>query len=935
MNKQRYLSPIATTVLTYAGVALLVLLITQMAYFPERTSRRTFNLPSSEFPRNGFHMVEHFASSGQNYSWTMGDATLTVPNPGKIALLQLSLAGGPGRSVPVQIDSTTYGVTLIVQPELRRYHLLLPRQSAPDIVLHLHSPIMHEHSGTRTLGVLVSTTVVSGHGPAPAVLVATLLVGAVALVLAFQLAGLTLPIGALGIVALCTALAIHLANGGWQSVPLRSIYVVCVVMLIALAVGIGLAQRCVSRFTNGDKIASDTLKKRAPHDAGAVAVLWLTAVMFFLPYLISGKTLIAYDILSIVAPWRALGQVEPQNNLMSDVIRLQVPWHTLLRDALAQGEIPFWNHYVFGGMPFMANQQSGVFYPFNYIFQFVTIETGFLIYTMLHLFLAGLGMYLLLRQLRHGSAAALAGGITWLGCGFLTVWLPWLSIMATPIWLPWGVLAVEHIIASGSRRAIAGLAVAVGLTLLAGHAQFAYYSLLTIGAFALWRVFTTVAAWRSRAHRMLMCSGGAIIGVLIALPQLGPTFELAALNTRTPVPIAIQMAGAMPLKQLATLVVPDFFGNVNAYFGAGNFVEYTGYVGLVGLALAVIALLHPNLTRRSAFWFFAGCAVIGLHVAYGGLLNIPLSYFPGCTSFRGLQRLYMVWSFSVAGMVAWGVEAALTASGRRKALLQVFTVSLILLGVTGLLWISQTQAWLTSLGWKAPHNPHAWISDPLVLTLVLCTGTGAVLAALLMAGRAAGRGRMLAFAPAVLIGFDLLHFSHSYLPMVDPKWAFPDTPGIAYLKAHRDEGRIMRFGEGVLASPLTANTSILYGIDDLDGSDSFTIRRFNELIGQIEPARYTKVSMINSLGNFEQAASLASPILDVLSVRFMLTEKSLAAATLHQATHWQLVYRGADMTIYRNDRTLPMASIVGNVQVMDIRHSLLPLRLTDSSHARW
>src|SRR5437868_1310318 len=40
----------------------------------------------------------------------------------------------------------------------------------------------------------------------------------------------------------------------------------------------------------------------------------------------------------------------------------------LLGRLLAQGQLPLWNPYIFGGMPLLANVYTGALYPPNWIF---------------------------------------------------------------------------------------------------------------------------------------------------------------------------------------------------------------------------------------------------------------------------------------------------------------------------------------------------------------------------------------------------------------------------------------------------------------------------------------------------------------------------------------------------------------------------------------
>src|SRR5258708_931548 len=59
-------------------------------------------------------------------------------------------------------------------------------------------------------------------------------------------------------------------------------------------------------------------------------------------------------------------------------------------------EIPFWNNLFFSGTPLLPDPQAPIFYLPNIIFLFFkNIDTGFTISIFLHIFVSGIGMYLL------------------------------------------------------------------------------------------------------------------------------------------------------------------------------------------------------------------------------------------------------------------------------------------------------------------------------------------------------------------------------------------------------------------------------------------------------------------------------------------------------------------------------------------------------------
>jgi hypothetical protein len=902
-------------------------LMVQAVYHTPRNARLTATTPSIVLPRAGFSVSEQFPDRAGSYRWTTGAGQLALPNPGGPIRLHLTMAGGPGRTVLLQLRADRFNQEVLVAPEPRVYTLLLPPTRAERQMLHISSPTMPERDGDRELGVVVGDILIAGGGGAPTHVWLALVSATAGAYGLLRLAGLR-RLGA-GLVVLGMELPVVLiqAHWGWQ----YTFFVPTLLIILAVAWGGWLARLFPARVGPSPTAIFPLPAWLQQHwrgvrlvDWGAAAIILLVTYIYFQPYLFTGKTIIPYDLLHSLPPWNSVERSAVQNQVMGDVITAHAPWRYLYRAAYRSGEIPFWNPYSYGGMPFLAYHQTGVLYPPNLIFVLVSVETGFTLYLMFHLYISGLGMYALLRRLALQPPAALIGALTWMVCGMLTVWMAWLSSSVSIMWLPVIVLAADRVLASGIWRTVGGLALVIWLALLGGHPQYIYYNMVTLGVFVLWRSLNLDLTWRQRGVRLVQFTAGGLLGVMIAAVQLVPLIELQQHNSRAAISIQEMMVSAIPLRHIVTLIVPEFYGGPNWYYGAGNFVEFTGYIGVTSLIIGALALLYPNLRRQSALLFFTGLTLVALHLAYGGVLNVILSLPPGYTAFRGLQRIQGVWSFGAAGMVAWGVQALLLVQGWRRQLVGSLAAGLI----AGGLWIIlDTDVVVNLLAWLV-HSPRAIRTPPLIApfrqTAWLLVGMGGALALIL--GLQCYRGKIVLIAPLVLlllIGGDLLQFNRRYLPVVAADLAYPTTPGLDYLMAQRTEGRVVRFEHTRQRAPVLVNTNIVYGLEDLQGYGSFTLERYNQIIGLIAPEKYAEVGRTNRISNFEDVAALNSPLFDLLGVTFLLVDTPLfssgdedsAAGLYPPVAGWVAAYSGPDMTIYRNRQALPPAWIVGDVQV--------------------
>ncbi len=157
-------------------------------------------------------------------------------------------------------------------------------------------------------------------------------------------------------------------------------------------------------------------------------------------------------------------------------------YHYPLRETalnfLEKGQFPFWNPYIFGGVPLAANSQTSLFYPIAVIGKIFPLLFSFSLENLFHLWWAGLGMALLIKSQGLKSEAAWILGISYGLCPFLTgriaEGIP--TILASLAWAPWAWLAL-------SDQNTILLSAIWALQFFSGHPQF---MIINAGAMLLW-----------------------------------------------------------------------------------------------------------------------------------------------------------------------------------------------------------------------------------------------------------------------------------------------------------------------------------------------------------------------------------------------------------------------------------------------------------------
>ncbi len=348
-----------------------------------------------------------------------------------------------------------------------------------------------------------------------------------------------------------------------------------------------------------------------------------------------------------------------------DVFTYFYPYFDYAAQATRQGHLPLWNPYLFMGAPFLANSQAGFFYPLNRLLSWLPVTRAVNVTIIVHVWLAGLGMYAFARRSLDVSrlAAWMASAAFAVG-GYLAAQVEHVNQLQGLAWLPW--LLVWFDLAWGrnplpARRGIPGigLAVTVALQLLTGHTQSAFISLMGLGLYAL--LSHPLQPCRAWLKRWAALAGAVMLGAALAAVQLVPTFELAQLSIRSG-GLSWREAVSFSLKPalVGRALLPDY--------GQAIFPEYVAYVGVAGLMLAVIGLMGR--WRDARIRVLAALAGLGLFFALGGYNPLYLAlvrFAPGFGLFRVPARWLVWYAFGAAGLIGCGFDA-LAGSPRRLVL---------------------------------------------------------------------------------------------------------------------------------------------------------------------------------------------------------------------------------------------------------------------------
>jgi O-antigen/teichoic acid export membrane protein len=623
--------------------------------------------------------------------------------------------------------------------------------------------------------------------------------------------------------------------------------------------------------------------------------------------LVGPRVLLPADVLYRIAPWSALPEAAahewPHNGLIADAILQNVAWKTFARDAFLRGELPLWNPYEYAGLPFMAGGQSGSLYPLGVLFYLLPVERAYGPFLALHVFMGGAFAYAFARLLGCRPGAALVGGVGFALSAFLIVSFTWPMIVSAAAWAPLLLLLVELTVREWERptpRVERGVAIALvgalalALQILAGHLEITFYVAFTLLWYGAGRLLYA-RRWPALACLALM----GLLGPLVAAVQLLPFYELIGQNFRRGLVDYPTVVGyALPISQLATFLVPDFYGNpshhgylslvergwksvAEIWWGhPKNYVEAASYVGILPLLLAPFA-------RGRAAAPLAGLALFALLLAFGTPLY-GLFFFgvPGFDQLHTPFRWIFPYSLCVTALAALGAERLARGEvGRAAVALAAAVAATGALALAGLLAVAAAPARFAALAQAAIARSgrlqRAFVDGDMLLSY---EWRNAVLLALAVAlaglaiwaiARRPARGLALA-AGALALDLALVHYGFN--ARADPAPLHARLPAVESLRADPVPFRIVGMVDGEPLAPI-AGTRL--GIEDTRGYDTVIPRRYLDFWQLIEEPQGLLYSKLQGLARVE---SLASPFLRLLNVRYVLSTRPLASPELEPVT---------------------------------------------------
>jgi hypothetical protein len=501
----------------------------------------------------------------------------------------------------------------------------------------------------------------------------------------------------------------------------------------------------------------------------------------------------------------------------SDSVLAHWPNALFLRESvLLRHEFPVWRETTMAGQPFAANPLNKTAYPLQWLALILPPAVHLNLMIVVHLFIAGAGMWRWMRALRMRQEAVVLATVSYVFAPRMIGHLAagHLDIVYALAWWPWLMWSVRQLFAqpqSGWRNGVQlGLIAAL---LIAADIR------VSLFAFSVAAVYLVI---NSDLHipvlAMRSALAGVIVSLLLAAAMIVPLILWQPFMNRSG--MTVTDAGALSLEagQLIGVLLP---ANHNA-------VEALTYVGLPVLILAVIGLFsRPR--RQKVLGFLALSLVVIYALGLNGVLwPLLATLVPPLRWFRVPSRAWLILAVLAPAMAGYGLQwvlervedlhhARLFAGLSRFRLLTVSWMTLaLLLGVFALVVLPQ----------------------PATGLVVLVSGFS--IGALLLAGFSKRLSlRWFAIGLVAVTCFDLFFTGYQWLD-----WRSPDY----WLTPHKPLAeRLVAAGAERIYSPtlsLEQQVAEVYGLQIFGGVDPFQLSGVVRAVEQGSGVPVTKYEVV-------------------------------------------------------------------------------------------
>jgi len=606
-------------------------------------------------------------------------------------------------------------------------------------------------------------------------------------------------------------------------------------------------------------------------------------------------------------------------------------------------ELPMWYPYIFGGCPTIATFFGDLLSPHTFLYLFFPVHTVRTYLFILYIFLAGIGLYLFLQEMKLGIFPSTLGAICYMFSGSMisTTYAGHLGRLISVALLP---LMLLFIFKGVKRKRFFYFIFFAGITalsFLAGHFQMTYYA---VGFSIFFFIFLIVGERKSLQKKGILkivsfcIIGFLVLGMFVSISFLPVYTNLSSGARGETKGYEYTTSWSMPTAELIDLFVPEFSGIKEHYWGENYFKLHSEYFGILPLLFLLIGFLFCFKDRNVKFFFFIGLAALFLALGKNTpIFRIAYYILPGIKKFRAPALIFYILTFSTIIVGAFGMKKLLERKDCKRILITLLCFIgcylifsfVTVVGKEGIITFVKSHFSYLHFA-QGDAKTKAFIENyPLFIkgvgrSLVIVI-VSSILITLFLLKRL--KVHFLFTGLLVILLIDQWFIGKKYLlPNPPPSEYYAKDEVVSFLKKDKGLYRVFplqyqRSNDGIL---------ILHNIQSLGGYHPNPLRRYQELLGAGESVMFRPVNLIQHSGfiNLLNGKYIVGMPLPSDTMRYDKRARAAIKEMGNYYSKFHLLHK-RQYAIYENKDCLPRGFFVENYRVFKDKNSLLKFMETD------
>jgi hypothetical protein len=519
-------------------------------------------------------------------------------------------------------------------------------------------------------------------------------------------------------------------------------------------------------------------------------------------------------------------------------------------------DLPLWMPDIYMGMPAIDAANLIYFYPTDllYIMSFMPVEQAYLVDLIIHMSVAGFGMFMFLKRHDIEKKAAYLGAFVYMFSGPLVTSAyngHWPDIKAMAL-VPFVFYFIDRAIKEKKAFFYLSAGLFMGLQVMAIGMQVAAYTYIGGVIYAAYLLLSQ-KSWKKEIVTSAIFFAVMTVSVAVfSAPQFLPSQEYMNFSWRREFSYSEFTAFSFNPAESIVFLLPKFFGLKDSmYWGFFPGTAMSYYCGLLPFLLAAFALTAGR--HRKISVFFLVLTVIYLIMSFGGFTPLfKLLYnLPVFNKFRNPAKVLCMMPFVFSFFAGAGFSSLMSKEDTIKTGKVFNTIVKTAATVCGLLVLavinekflkglvagiySKTRAAITSQPISSENLSYAagFIRQDVLYFTLFCAGICVI--TYLMIRNRAKNAAVISLLFCFLQFFDMLRVNRNFISYESVKSISPDDPAAVYMKNDRT---LFRMAD--LNFAWNINRPIFYGLESFIGFHAILHGKMYNLLGQ-ETFKYKNI----------------------------------------------------------------------------------------------